>query len=285
MDDKTKLVIVDQSMKELKPFLFQQSVGFFIPRDDGGVTLASGTLVSIGERVFIATASHAVPDTSENENYTFISKQYGSEIPQSPILNKGKNPDDDPDVGYLELGSNRAAEYLRKTACPLERLAIKGIGRPLRHAMLVGNPGEYVKNKEPIEVGTTGLDPTMIGYLTGPLMESEWPDVPDSDPTKHICLEYPSAPAQELESGKSRNLPHPGGMSGGGLWDCGFEDGVLWTKESAKLIGIQSGWYEDLRYVLAVQIIHWLRLIYNDYQELRQIMEGHFPELSTNSDN
>jgi hypothetical protein len=128
----------------------------------------------------------------------FFSGQGGSAISDAPILKIGNNPNDHPDVGYLELGINKALEYLKKTACPLERLAISGVGRPLRPTILVGNPKEYVKEAEDGEMGITGLAPTTMGYLTIPLMESEWPDVPHSDPTIHIFLTYPDTPAQQF---------------------------------------------------------------------------------------
>ncbi len=283
MDYKTKLKLIEQATGELKPFLFKQSVAFIVTDGKGSATMASGTLVSIGERLFIATASHAVPELARGETYTFVGEQYDSGILQAPILNTGKRMDNLPDVGYLELATNTALEYLKETACPLNRLAISGVGRPSRPTMLIGNPSEYVKGKEGLEDGTSGLVPTMLGYFAIPLMESEWLGDVESDPAIHIFLEYPDTPANQFGSDETIMLPDPAGMSGGGLWDYGFEDTTVWTKESAKLIGIQSGWYDDLRYTVVVQIVHWLRLVYSNYQDLRPIMEAHFPELSTNN--
>lgn len=284
MNYETKLKIMEEATEELKPFLFKQSVAFIVTGDKGNITIASGTLVSIGERLFIATASHAVPEITRGQTYTFVGEQPDSGILQAPILKVGKTPDNQPDVGYLELATNNELEYLKRTACSLNRIAIEGVGRPSRGTMLVGNPGEYVKGKGKIEDGTSGLVPTMVGYIAVPLMESEWPSGVESDPIVHIFLEYPDTPAQQFGSDELIMLPDPAGMSGGGLWDYGFEDGVVWTKESAKLIGIQSGWYEDLRYTVVVQVIHWLRLIYSDYKDLQQIIERHFSELSSDTD-
>jgi hypothetical protein len=262
MNYETKRNIIGYATEELKPFLFKQSVAFIVTGDNGNVTLASGTLVSIGERLFIATASHAIPKITPGETYTFLSEQYDAEILQAPVLNTGNRTDNRPDVGYLELATNTALEYLKEIACPLKGLAIRGVGRPLRPTILIGNPSEYVKRKEGQEGGTSGLVPNMLGYFAIPLMESEWPSDVESDPAIHIFLEYPNTPANQFGSDESIMLPDPAGMSGGGLWDYGFEDAAVWTKESAKLIGIQSGWYDDLRYTVAVQ---------------------HFPELLTNN--
>jgi hypothetical protein len=281
VDYAAKFIKIQRATEELKPFLFKQSVAFFVS-DDNSITIASGTLVSISDKVFIATASHAVTGLVGNEVYTFYSGENGSAVSEAPILKVGKIPGDYPDVGYLELGTNEALEYLKETACPLHRLAIYGTGRPLRPVMLVGNPGEYVKEKEDAEEEATGLVPTTIGYFTVPLLEPEWPDNTDLDPAIDIVLEYPDTPALQFESDESIMLPDPRGMSGGGLWDYGFEDKAQWTKKSAKLIGIQSCWYKHLRYAVVVQIIHWLKLIYSDYPDLRPIFEENFSGLSDN---
>jgi len=282
MNYETKRNIIGYATEELKLFLFKQSVAFIVTEANGNVTLASGTLVSIGERLFIATASHAVPEITPGETYTFVGEQHGSRILQAPILDTGKRAGNCPDVGYLELATNTALEHIKETACPLNRLAIRGVGRPSRPTMLIGNPSEYVKVKEGLEDGTSDLAPTMLGYFAIPLMESDWPGDVESDPAIHIFLEYPNTPANQFGSDETIMLPDPTGMSGGGLWDYGFEDAAVWTKESAKLIGIQSGWYDDLRYTVVVQIIHWLRLIYSDYPDLRPILEENFSGLSDN---
>lgn len=282
MDYAAKFIKIQRATEELKPFLFKQSVAFFVSGDDDSITIASGTLVSIGDRVFIATASHAVSELVGNEIYTFYSGENGSAVSEAPILKVGKIPGDCPDVGYLELGTNKALEHLKETACPIDRLAIYGTGRPLRPVILVGNPGEYVSEKKDAEEEATGLIPTTIGYFTVPLLEPEWPDIADLDPAVDIVLEYPDTLAQQFESAESIMLPDPRGMSGGGLWDYGFEDKAQWTKKSAKLIGIQSCWYKYLRYAVVVQIIHWLKLIYSDYPNLRPILEENFSGLSDN---
>jgi hypothetical protein len=277
MDYESKLAIFKQSMSQLKPFLYQQSIAFFTSGDEGKV-LSSGTLVSIDDKLFIATASHTIPAISEDDIWVFHTDPNRSTSAQMPILNKGKNPNNNPDVGFLELGANTYVDYLKERACPLEHLAILGVGRPLQSTILVGSPAEYVKKRQYAGPATIGFEPLIIAYLTIPLMESEWTSDLNLDPIKHILLEYPDTPGQQLETGDSTLLPNPEGMSGGGIWDHGFEGNVLWTNKSAKLIGIQSGWYkESPRYVCATQIIHWLRLIHNNYPDLQSVLEHHLP--------
>jgi hypothetical protein len=285
VDYATKLEIAKQSMLNLKSFLYQQSVAFFTSKEAGNITLASGTLVSIGDRLFIATASHTVPEDPGTEIWVLSYEPRHSTDTHAPILNRGRCPKDDPDVGFLELGTGAAVDYLKKEVCPIERLAIRGIGGPLRAVLLVGSPGEYIKPKQHIEPGTShpqpALVPLMITYYTIPMMESEWPSSENPDPEKDIFLDYPSTPGEQMETGEAMLLPKPHGMSGGGLWDQGFETSEIWTNASVKLIGIQSSWHPGLRYVRCVQIIHWLRLIHSHYEDMRPILERQFPELAT----
>jgi hypothetical protein len=287
MDYETKLEIAKQSTLHLKAFLYQQSVAFFSSEKEGEISLASGTLVSIGDRLFIATASHTVLESPSVETWVLSNEPQHSTAPHAPILNRGKYPKDDPDVGFLELGANAAVEYLKKEACPIERLAVRGIGRPLRSVLLVGNPGELVKQKEHIEPSSPrpglALVPLIIAYYTVPLMESEWPIVGNPDSSKDIFLDYPKTPGQQMETGEAMLLPNPKGMSGGGLWGQGFETDEVWSNASARLIGIQSSWHSGLRYARCVQIIHWLRLIYAHYEDLRPILERQFPELAADA--
>jgi hypothetical protein len=281
MDYERKHALIKHSVSQLQPFLYRQSVAFFTSDEGDRLLLASGTLVSIGDRLFIATASHAVPDTPDNEIWVLHTEPRLSITPRGSVLKKGRYPKDNPDVGFLELGADAGGDHLRESACPLEPLAVVGVGRPKRPTLLVGSPKEYLKKKQVGEPGAIGLEPVMIGYLAVPVQVSEWPDDLELDPSRHIVLEYPYTLGQRLDSGASIMLPHPEGMSGGGIWDCGFEDDVFWTKQSAKLIGIQSGWCAEApRISYAIQIIHWLRLVHDHYPDLRPALTRHFPELA-----
>jgi hypothetical protein len=285
MDDKTKMRIVEESVPLLKLALYKQSVAYLVSTTGTDIALSSGTLVSVGNRLFVATAAHTIPNQPAAEIWVLSSEPRSSAEPYLPIMNRGKAPGDDPDVGFLELDPLAALGYLKKEACPLDWVAVQGVGRPNRSALLIGNPGQYVKPREHVKPGTPGtkypaIVPLMIAYYTVPLMESEWPAAPNPDPSKDIFLDWPATEAQQLESKQSIFLPNPEGMSGGGIWDQGFETDVLWTVQSARLFGIQSRWHATLRYTRAVQIVHWLRLIHDNYPDLRPLLDQRFPGLA-----
>ncbi len=67
---------------------------------------------------------------------------------------------------------------------------------------------------------------------------------------------------REIDGGRSVKMPHPRGMSGGGLWRLVRSPmDVLWNpRTSAKLIGVPTGWNRvDIEFVVPVSKWHsWL---------------------------
>jgi hypothetical protein len=279
MNYETTKAFVTQASDQFRTSLYLQSVGFFTPRGEGAPFLSSGTLVSICDRLFICTASHCVSRTDDHV-WVLSGEPTISTDPHILIVNKGYYLDDnDPDVGFLELGTDDATEFLKKEACPVDRLAIRGIGRPFRPTILIGCPDAYLKREE--QNGCVSFLPQTFGYIVVPKPANEWHTVINPDPRKHIILDYPDTSGERTDNGQQAHLPIPVGMSGGGLWDHGFEDNVIWTSDSARLIGIQSSWHPTLRYAKAIQIVHWLRLIHANYPDLRPTLEAQFGQLST----
>jgi hypothetical protein len=117
-------------------------------------------------------------------------------------------------------------------------------------------------------------------YWTLPLQPAEWdslrkPNAPEYrplDPSVDIILDYDPQQTIQRSEGHNLPLPPPFGMSGGGIWDQDFKTGELWDASSPKLIGIQSSWFSKGKYLRGIQVIHALRLIYNRYPDLRQLL-------------
>jgi len=292
MDFNATKTILSESVPGLTSFLYRHSVAI-VKAEDGDelyqdeLRLATGTLISIGKRLFVATASHVIP----TDPYTriWILGEDRGELPVSrfEIVNRARNAKDRPDVGFFELCVNASFISQDQEICTIDRIAIQGVGRPSRPILLIGGPGEWAKVIQRSDPSSSEKNsnsifiPTLISYLTVPLQKQEWPTATlNTDPLINILLPYPETPASEFESGKSINLPNPQGMSGGGLWDQGFEEGLIWSNESSKLFGIFTEWNEPHRYACAVQIIHWLRLIHSHYPDLRPILDGQFPRLA-----
>jgi len=146
----------------------------------------------------------------------------------------------------------------------------------------MGAPQEFVRLEK--RMADELIIPVVKPYLTSPVMIEKWPDVPsDSRPPRadtDIFLEFPREGIVEPATGDSLVYETAKGYSGGGVWDLGFEPGVLWQPSRIGLFGIQSSWHPKKRYLRAVQVLHWLRLIYEDYADLRLELTKLFPELA-----
>jgi len=88
-------------------------------------------------------------------------------------------------------------------------------------------------------------------------------------------MSYPTE-VRRLDENLQMTAYHPGGYSGGGIWDQHFSTEGVWTPGKATLFGMQSSWSESERYVRGVQIAHWLRLIHQHYPELQTQLEQQF---------
>jgi len=290
MDAKQKLAIASESSQAVFKFVSQFAVSVFDThdRDDDPSSweVFSGTLVEIGDHFFVATASHCVHTPLSPSRYWILGDRPHYKSDGIPVIIAGYGmPGDRPDVGILEVDWDSLARHSTKTPCPIERIQIAGIGRPNRIVSLVGSPGQYV---EPESRGEArGFKSVVISYSTVPIGASEWPTFganPPLDQNIDILLEYPGGVdhTTRLDTGAALELPHPGGMSGGGLWDQGFDTGTMWSTDNAFLFGIQSAWFPNRRYVRAVQIKHWLRLVHQHYPDLRAELDQRFPDLHTN---
>ncbi|MEM8865398.1 MAG: hypothetical protein AAGF31_07605, partial [Planctomycetota bacterium] len=107
---------------------------------------------------------------------------------------------------------------------------------------------------------------------------TDWPTFnadPSLDQSIDIMMHYPSGTADthRTDTGEPVELPNPKGMSGGGLWDQGFDADELWSTDSAFLFGIQCSWFPTKRYVRVVQISHWLDLVKTRFPELTSSIE------------
>jgi hypothetical protein len=286
MDANQKIAIASQSSQALFKSLSTHSVSIFDTddKDDpSGWGLFSGTLVQIGKRVFVATASHCVTMPASSTRYWILpdAPQHASER-ATIIVAAWKTTGDRPDVGVLELDAASLVPYTSKTPCLLDRLRIEGLGRADRICSLVGTPGQYVQ-QENIGAGK-GLKAVAISYSSSPIGIAEWPTFnasPALDLGIDILMHYPAGTndTTRLDTGLPIELPDPSGMSGGGLWDQGFNTGKIWSTDEAFLFGIQSAWFPSKRYVRVVQIKHWLRLVHQHYPDLQSEIDGKFPTL------
>ncbi len=242
----------------------------------------SGTFVQIKDRLFICTAAHCLKDDSLTRYWMVDDETRFHDQPRPTMIAVHRSATDPPDVGIVELDFATFRQHSTKQPCAIDRLRIRGTGRQDYPVTLIGTPGELMQSRRDGKLTLADVIGASWNCTTEAPTGAVWPKVdPPANPLFDIILDYPSGndTARRLETNTPTTLPDPEGMSGGGLWDQGFGENALWKPEDAFLIGVQTSWHANRRYIRAVQIVHWLRLVHQHYPDLRPTLEERFPEL------
>jgi hypothetical protein len=257
--------------------------GAFIDIESGSQA-GSGTFITIDGRLFFATAAHTIP-ANPNGRLSFVTATL-SNVDHSvfPIL-RFATAGEWPDVAYLELPSD-VAVTLGKTPITLDRVSPRGHGYQDVLACLVGFPSALMRRDcRPLSSGIQRLDCdfSMVFYPGLPLPPKSWPKSLSLPTSKTTDIFLPYDLETELHRPPGRGFPDslvkPEGTSGGGWWQGVNSDGKVWHAERVQLIGIQSRWSQDRKYIRGCQIHDLLRLMYEHEPELRESLRIAFPDL------
>ena len=276
MDDREKIDIASESSIAIHKFVSRFTISLL---DTGKrpMELCSGTLVEIGNRVFVATAKHCVPPDPNGRLWILPASPHSMNDGMLGFTRFRRHPHFD--VAYLELDCQSCLQYLPShTPAKLGQLSNVGCGRATRPITVCGSPVQFVGGDGD---QATPLKAANTAFSTVPISLNEFPTVPPgyrpADDSVDIFFEYPTE-ALLLTDRATIGLTTPEGFSGGGVWDQGFETDVIWSVEKAKLVGIASVWNEGERYSRAIQVKHWLRLLWCDVRDCRPDLEVAFPD-------
>ena len=270
VDNRMKLFL--ESSRALQRYLFDRSVSFL---DMGSVekTVSSGTLVRAGERLFVATAGHVIPEAADKRLWILSSTERSEREPWLQILRWGRNEDSGPDVGYLEVGRN-AESMTGHKAIDIGRIDRQGRQPDGRPVTLLGSPADQANVQRPND-SVLEVAARAVAFSTTPIRVANWPQVPESATMPQhdidVFLDYPERGLLNIDSGNEMEVKSPAGMSGGGIWDHGWVPGEVWSPESSRLVAIQSSWLESKRYLRGVLAAHWCVLLARDYPELATV--------------
>jgi hypothetical protein len=259
--------------------VYRYTVAYVYPTSDGGVDGASGTVIQIGPRLLLATVGHAVPKSIKS---VALVKKAGLLTPESLTYVTRRMVSSSADVAVFELEPN-AITRAGLEAIGLERIHDGQTGSPNFKARLIGFPKSWIVAKNPLP----GLKRFHgLGYGCEPIEPSRWPAIGVAEDTfdegRDIVVEYSH---DTIDFGRKLDVPpgvpDPFGMSGGGIWQrtVAVPADEIWTAEGLCLFGIQSSWLDKKGYLKAVQIIHWLKLVADEYPELRAELQERFPRL------
>lgn len=241
----------------------------------------SGTLVQISDRLFVATVSHEIDNFESPSQYrlTTIDGHYYDQ--SADVFIKTIATDyDRPDVGLMELDIEMFDSFSTSIPIGLERISISPPEGQI--STLIGTPSRTV-SIHPFDDEKWGIAGTLSGFTTGAIDIADWPKLNTKNPLDDkidMLVKYPdNSPDIRDSTGSHTTLPDPRGISGGGLWPHGLGTSTLWTPENALLTGIQASWFSDIGYVRLTRIFHWLKLVFDNYPELRPELESQFGDV------
>ncbi len=256
--------------------LYRCGVALF---DEQSNDVASGTLVSCGDSVLIATAKHAIPNDISRIQ---VLPDHARRTSQGILKARSSERHPTLDVGFLEIPGDSVNEYFQdKRPCELSRLKCLGAGDCRQMSALCGCPTQF-GSPGPAGSGIPWVA-RMMGFASTALDVSEWQSrVEDADTSEKadVILDYPETGCINVETRKEIRLESPVGFSGGGIWSAEFKEGKIWYSERSVLYAIQSAWHSDRRYIRAIQIVHWLNLVRSRRAGLRMLIESEFPEVA-----
>jgi hypothetical protein len=246
--------------------------------------IATGVLVDIGERHFLATAGHVLNATTPKHT-RFVSKAHNLSAPLNvEMLNVQRREFEDVDVGFIELADCEAYHALEAAALTLDRVIDAKTGDPNRQTRVYGYPVAALRFTD---AGVCKLH--NVSLTTKPVPPQLWESIADEtrhpDVSNDIVLSFDRSDdfwCDGPDEVKGDAPPEPFGMSGGGCWQGTFdaESAGIWSPDNVCLYGIQSQWPERGRFLRAVQIAHWLRLVADSNNDLNEELVERYPRIA-----
>lgn len=164
----------------------------------------------------------------------------------------------------------------------LDRIHDGRTGCPTVKARLIGYPGQWVTPLKSLP-GVQGF--RALSYGCEPIEPSRWDAVSKKaglSPDIHVVVDYGDDHVTFEGGGLvSADAPNPRGMSGGGMFQPPKPTKAkqIWNPADMCLFAIQSSWLDEVGFLKAIQIIHWLKLVAEEYPDLRSELQSRFPRL------
>jgi len=260
-----------------------RSTAAYVFIDKTGVeNVASGTVVEFGDLRLLATVAHSVP-----KNLDSIELVKRSKLIHPSRINcvTRRVAHTSLDLALFELDPNSLAQA-NLEAVGVDRILDAGVGNTSRKSRLCGYPSAHIVENHLVR-GVRAMFALCYGCET--IEASRWKNVvknPDSLKSDlHVVVEYNPdvVDSTSVTLPVPSGLPRPYGMSGGGLWqrDSLAKDDEIWSADAYCLFAIQAAIFVDKPFLKATQIIHWLKLVADNYPKLRGDLESRFPRLAS----
>ncbi len=273
MDTKRLQAIqVNETNRALSSFALRHSVGLGLYSGEYP-EIASGTLLRLGSRYFIATAAHCIRKSDlAKVRVAYREKDYSTHFTLVRKGTLGGTAGDPSDVGYIEVDKSvverTPAEFLT-----LDHIAVKyDAGDSL--AFLFGFPAELVPKDEALE---RRFRFSSLGLLTIMATTDSIPEFVNSG--IDVFVQYPEEGMLD-EQAQHHPVPQPEGVSGGSIWiyNPNLANPIVGV-HNARFIGIQKSWLPSYRIAIGNKVSNLLKLLCRDYPDLTEGLNDKFGTL------
>lgn len=260
--EKLLETIASQERVAAGNFTFQHTVGLVFRKEER-FPIASGVLISIKDKKFIITAAHNL-NTALEDLFIISHDSPNSQTPK--ILRVGKS--DRVDIGYLEINISEMKEF-KRSFLTLDDCEFDYFSQAEDWLCITGFLDQMKSIKVNQSLKVFWFEGSGLTIWCDPIDFEKW-RIKDLKKEDHLILKYPQE-GLIFERNIEGPPPHPGGLSGGGIWKVPINpdsSGEIWHTGRVKLVGIEHGWAPDYKQISGSKIKAFLELINRDYPKL-----------------
>lgn len=286
-----------ENAKEIHDFLSYYTVPMFFfqgtPDERTYLTNGSGSLLRLGGRFFVISAGHVIKRLAGNVCLIPPSKSQSRFIPK---LDKYRYHDANGiDYGYAEIPAADAGNFTANDTLFMgpERIFVASYDE-LKSAddwmIIAGFPDDLMTVEDGDRRQGRGVRLLHLSTTIADVASAPKSNLVPPPSGMHVIDLWAAEAGLETMSGnpEMRQIPKLGGASGGGCWKANVRpDPNSWHRDRLKLSAVHIGSTQDLvavngmqvRFSREVLIGHHLRMIADDYPELREDMYRSWPIL------
>jgi hypothetical protein len=254
----------------------------YTEQDGATILCASGVLLQIADRHFLVSAGH----TFDARRMLYLPLWVTSGVIGSKLLPLGQvrirssdtkvpyDRTDEPfDIAVCELSGETGEQIaVNKKFLRLADVDPWDRQEPRSWYMVFGYPSVL----SPQDEVTKSIDAKAVALATFIYCDERGP-LDSYDKEVGIALDFDAATMKD-DDGNPAIAPHPGGMSGCGIWrlaEAGTEIG-FWKLDDVKLVAIEHTLKTSQKVLAGTRIGYALQMIYRNHADLRPVMEMHF---------
>lgn len=251
-------------------------------QDESEIEMGTGVVVEIGPRTFVATVGHVI---SKRPRVLFGPEariELGGK-PTAVLKRDFRDPwpnavTGDPHTLKMDVGFLEVAKDSQPKTCYFESLT-DAVPPDNTWMMIIGHPVDAPGSLAD-SVRRNGSTYNLVRTAhSGAIKEVRHGKYVFGYPEELLNFDAKTGHMTDSKSFKT-----PRGFSGGGLWarrDKSVITGIHYPGSMYRLFGLQYAWSEDLREVYCVPIQYWLKLVYDAYPDLHDIIKSKFPEIES----